>query len=255
MVKLSEIVTGVKRTELLYWFDSYLRTFNAKALKVHREGKRNVYVILDRTAFHPKSGGQPSDTGTISSDDFTIQIRKIMQIQNITVHWGKILEGIPETRNIIGEIDWNQRYQYMKRHTAGHLLDHCLSTTLGYHVKTTDSWLGDPCYVGYEGKAPQENVLLKTQQMENYIIKRGGEVNIEIIPHDSLLARAPEAPNIYRLPQLENYRIVTIEGCDPIPCGGCHIKNITEIGSFNILNVTSMEESFRVYYEVGSKTD
>lgn len=255
MVKLSEIATGVKRTELLYWFDSYLRTFNAKALKIHREGKRNVYVILDRTAFHPKSGGQPSDTGTLSSDDFTIQIRKIMQIQNLTVHWGKILEGIPETRNIIGEIDWNQRYQYMKRHTAGHLLDHCLSTTLGYHVKTTDSWLGDPCYVGYEGKAPHENVLLKTQQMENYMIKRGGEVNIEIIPRDGLLARAPEAPNIYRLPQLEDYRIVTIEGCDPIPCGGCHIKNITEISSFNILNVTSMEESFRVYYEVGSKTD
>ena len=255
MVKLSEIVTDVKSTELLYWFDSYLRTFNAKALKIHREGKRNVYVVLDRTAFHPKSGGQPSDTGTLSSDDFTIQIRKIMQIQNITVHFGKILEGIPDTLNIIGEIDWDQRYQYMKRHTAGHLLDHCLSTTLGYDVKTTDSWLGDPCYVGYEGKAPQENVLLRTQQMENDIIKRGGKVNIELITRDELLTRVPEAPNIYRLPQLENYRIVTIEGCDPIPCGGCHIKNITEIGSFNLLNVTSMEESFRVYYEVGSKKD
>ena len=55
---------------------------------MHREGKRNIYVILDRTAFHPKSGGQPSDTGTLSSDDFTIQIRKIMKIQNVIVHLG-----------------------------------------------------------------------------------------------------------------------------------------------------------------------
>jgi len=127
LVKLSEIASGVKDTELLYWFDSYLRTFNATILKVNCEGKRNVYVVLDRTVFHPKSGGQPSDTGMLSSDDFSIQIRKIMKFQNIIIHWGKILEGMPDTKNIIGEIDWDSRYLYMKRHTAGHLLDHCLS--------------------------------------------------------------------------------------------------------------------------------
>jgi len=253
LVKLSEIASGVKDTELLYWFDSYLRTFNATILKVNCEGKRNVYVVLDRTVFHPKSGGQPSDTGMLSSDDFSIQIRKIMKFQNIIIHWGKILEGMPDTKNIIGEIDWDSRYLYMKRHTAGHLLDHCLSVKLGRHVKTTDSWLGDSCYVGYEGKAPKENILLEAQQMENQIIQTGAEVNIQIVSHDELIKKAPEAPNIYRLPQLENYRIVTIEGCDPIPCGGCHIKNVTEIGSFNILGVTSTENSFKVYYDVESK--
>ncbi len=254
MVKLSKIASGVKDTELLYWFNSYLRTFNAKVLKVNFEGKRNVYVVLDRTVFHPKSGGQPSDTGMLSCDEFSIQIRKIMQIQNIIIHCGKILEGMPITKNIIGEIDWDSRYLYMRRHTAGHLLDHCLSVKLGHNVKTTDSWLGDPCYVDYEGKAPQENILFETQQMENQMIQAGNEVNIQIISRDELVKMAPEAPNIYRLPQLKNYRIVTIEGCDPIPCGGSHIRNIAEIGSFNILGVTPTENSFKVYYDVELKT-
>jgi misacylated tRNA(Ala) deacylase len=41
----------------LYMNDSYLKVWDAKVLKV-TEGK---FVILDRTAYYPKSGGQPHD--------------------------------------------------------------------------------------------------------------------------------------------------------------------------------------------------
>jgi alanyl-tRNA synthetase len=176
-----------------------------------------------------------------------------MLMDGVIIHWGRILEGkadaIGEER-ITGEIQWNPRYQYMKRHTAGHLLDHCLTTLIGKPVETTDSWLGDQCYVGYNGEAPAIDELRETEALENQIIARGGKVNIETIPHEELLRRAPNAPNIYRLPRLKDYRIVTIEGCNPIPCAGTHLRDIKEIGCFSIKRLERLASSFRVYYEV-----
>jgi len=52
------------------------------------------------------------------------------------------------------------------------------------------------------------------------------------------------------LPKLESFRIVTIEGCDPIPCGGTHLRNVNEIGRFKLKDVMEVDDGFRVYYDV-----
>lgn len=138
----------------------------------------------------------------------------------------------------------------MKRHTGGHLLDHCLAKATGERVETTESWLGDPCYVGYKGKAPSEDGMRQAEELANDMISRRGSVALEEISYEELLLRAPDAPNIYRLPQLGSVRTVTIEGCSPIPCGGTHVKDITEIGRLSIKEVVQGETSFNVYYDV-----
>ena len=52
-------------TEALYMNDSYLREWSAKVVKV-TDGR---YIILDKTAFYPKGGGQPWDEGIIRRND------------------------------------------------------------------------------------------------------------------------------------------------------------------------------------------
>jgi len=249
-MKLEELIKGIQQTDLLYLADSYIKDFQATILRTQLEGKSSLYVLLDRTAFHPKGGGQPSDTGFIHSPNFQVEVRKVMLMDRVVVHWGRLLEGEIREKRIIGEVRWDSRYLYMKRHTAGHLLDHCLTILTGKPVETTDSWLGDPCYVGYGGEVPPIDHLKEAEALENCMIANGGKVSIENISYEELLKRAPYAPNIYRLPSLKNYRIVTIEGRNPIPCAGTHLRDIKEIGHFSIKRMEKLASGFRVYYDV-----
>jgi len=82
------------------------------------------------------------------------------------------------------------------------------------------------------------------------MIGRGAVVKSGTISYEELLRIAPEAPNIYRLPKLDSFRIVTIDGCEPIPCGGTHLRDINEIGFFKVKDVLEKEDGFRVYYDV-----
>jgi len=247
-MKLEDLTQGIPPTKRLYLQDSYLRKFSADVLRYEREGKNKVYLVLDATAFHPKSGGQPSDTGALSGPDLQVKVAKVMGFRDVVVHWGTVQGDVGVF--VSGEIDWEPRYLYMRRHTAGHLLDHCLTEVLGAPVETTDSWLGEGCYVAYHGTAPSEDAVLEALKMENRLIPRGGSVIVEEVSRDELLRRAPKAPNLLRLPELERYRIVTIQGCESIPCGGTHLRDVREIGGVSLEKVEQRGLDFRVYYDV-----
>ncbi|MEE8571213.1 MAG: alanyl-tRNA editing protein [Candidatus Bathyarchaeia archaeon] len=249
-MKLSDIVKGMDKTELLYLKETYAKTFQGRVLRVEFEGKKNVYLVLDKTIFHPKGGGQPTDKGHISEQNCEVNIKKALYVGGVVVHWGRMLQGRISEGPVFGEIDWERRYWYMKRHTAGHLLDHCLTVLTGKPVETTESWLENPCYVGYAGSPPSASCLESAEEMVNEMISKDAAVNIESISYKGLLEIAPDAPNIYRLPVLETYRIVTIDGCNPIPCAGTHLKNIGEIGRLTVKKIETHGSDFRVYYDV-----
>ncbi|MCJ7635193.1 alanyl-tRNA editing protein, partial [Candidatus Bathyarchaeota archaeon] len=231
-MRLENLIQGLSPTNRQYLKDSYLTKFTANVLQVGKEGKNKIYVVLGTTVFHPKSGGQPSDTGVLSGSKFKIKVAKVMGVQDVIVHWGTMEGDIGDI--VFGQIDWEPRYLYMRRHTAGHLLDHCLAKVSEKPIETTDSWLGEECYVAYHGILPSEDTVLRAIEMENKLISHGGPVLIEEMDVKELKRRAPNAPNALRLPKLEKYRVATIQGCEPIPCGGTHLRDIGEIRSVTL---------------------
>jgi alanyl-tRNA synthetase len=247
-MRLEDLAQGLPPTNRLYLKDSYLTKFSAKVLRAEKEGKNKTYLILDSTAFHPKSGGQPSDTGVLVGQRSQVKISKVMSFREVVVHWG-VSEGAI-CGEVSGEIDWALRYLYMRRHTAVHLLDHCLTQISGKSVETTDSWLGAGCYITYQGTAPSKEIIQKAVELENKLVARGGSVIIDEIDREELLRRAPNAPNILRLPKLERYRVVTIQGCEPIPCAGTHLRDIKEISEFRLDRMEQRGQEFRVCYDV-----
>jgi len=249
-MKLKDFIKGISKVHLLYLEDAYLQEFQAKILRTHMDGKRSIYLLLDETAFHPKGGGQPTDTGFIQGPNFRVAVKKAMLVTEVVVHWGKLVEGVAGGKTILGKLEWDSRYKYMKRHTAGHLFDHCLSVTTGIAVETVNSWLGDPCYVEYSGECPSIDEIKEAEAMTNQFISKGSEVVIKYVSYKELVKKASNAPNIKRLRKLEKYRMVTIEGCDSIPCAGTHLKNINEMDGFFINKIKRNSSSFQIYYDV-----
>ena len=109
-------------TEILYLSDmegNYLIQFDGTVL-VAVDG----YIVLDRTIFYPRGGGQLVDTGLLEWDDGTIHaeivdvVRKNGAIRHIVNDESPLPEeGAP----VKGSIDWDRRYGHMRMHTAQHI--------------------------------------------------------------------------------------------------------------------------------------
>ena len=248
MVDLAKFVQGISPTICVYLEDSYSQSLDVNVLRVVQE-KNSAYLALDRTLFHPRSGGQPSDVGTIEGSSFNVDVKRAMNQSGVIVHFGKV-EGKLDTGPATCRIDWPNRFLMMRRHTAGHLLDHCLAALTRSRVETTDSWLADDPYVGYRGQAPSNLDLNRLQEIGNDFIRQG--LNVEIKTMDRLDAERliADAPNLARLPKTQKLRIVTIQGQLPIPCGGTHVRSLKEIGSLEVRRTEPAEAGFRLHFEV-----
>ncbi|MEM4617898.1 MAG: alanine--tRNA ligase-related protein, partial [Ignisphaera sp.] len=60
-------------TELLYQKDSYIKEFTAIVQKVVDNA-----LVLDRTAFNPRSGGLEHDTGILIKNGTTYRVVKVL---------------------------------------------------------------------------------------------------------------------------------------------------------------------------------
>ena len=107
-------------TDLLFSEDSYLKTIDAKIIKIE-----NNAVITNRTIFYAESGGQPGDQGEIKLNDQSLKIidTKKGNLPNEILH---IVDGEFD-QSIVGKdaelsIDWEKRYELMKMHTGCHIL-------------------------------------------------------------------------------------------------------------------------------------
>lgn len=248
MVDLAKFAEAIPPTICVYLEDSYAQSVSSNVLKVAEE-KNAMYLALDRTIFHPRSGGQPSDRGTIEASSFRVDVKRAMLFSEVIVHYGKF-DGKPDLGLVTCKIDWPNRFLMMRRHTAAHLLDYCLATATGARVETTDSWLGDDPYVGYGGAVPPGLDLKRLQELANSFIQRGVNVNVRTLDRAAAEQLIADAPNVSRLPKSEKLRIVTIEGQIPIPCGGTHVRKLGEIGGLEVRRTEPAEAGFRLHFEV-----
>ena len=100
----------------LYMQDSYLKEFEATVEGV----KDDKYVVLDKTAFYPASGGQAFDTGVFIKDGEEFPVVFVGKFSGKISHEVS-KPGLKEGDKIIGRINWDRRYKLMRMHTAAHV--------------------------------------------------------------------------------------------------------------------------------------
>src|SRR6266478_3370503 len=109
-------------TERLYYHDSRLLEFDARVTSLSELDDGQIAVTLDRTAFYPTGGGQPTDTGML--DDARV-VDCIDAEDDGVLH---VIQGpAPEVGDtVLGKIDWPRRLDHLQQHTGQHILSAAL---------------------------------------------------------------------------------------------------------------------------------
>ncbi len=231
-------------TELLYERDSYLLEFEAVVMEVSGNG-----VVLDRTAFHPLSGGVANDTGVIRHENDEYRIVNVVKSEGRIIHVVEPEPGFKAGCRITGVIDWERRYRLMKLHTADHILAAVLYRE--YSALVTGGHI-DPEKAKSDFSLEKGGKELFKQAIEkvNQIIARSIDVKIYFLPREEAL----KIPGIVKLagrmpPDVKMLRIVEIPGVDIQADGGPHVSNTAEIGRIKLLKVENKGRGKkRVYF-------
>ena len=237
-------------TELLFQLDSYVKEFEATvtAVDVNNRG-----VILNQTAYYPGGGGQPQDTGTITSGDTTYAISGLKRINGQYVHMVEDEEPLPSVaERVQGQIDWERRYQLMRTHTAMHIL--CGVVYRDYGALVTGGNM-DPLKgrMDFEFERMEKELVSEIELSINAEVAKARDVTVTILPREE----AFKIPDLIRtkinlLPEgIKEVRTIEIDGLDLQADGGTHVKNTSEVGKIHVANYKSKGKiNKRIYLEL-----
>lgn len=230
----------------LYMQDSYLKEFEATIESV----KDDKFVVLDKTAFYPLSGGQPYDTGIFIKDGEEFPVVYVGKFSGQISHEvGK--PGLKQGDKIIGRIDWDRRYKLMRMHTAAHVLSAIFHNKAGAMITGGNLDL-EKSRIDFSLENFDREKIQEYCNLANEIIQKDFPVKMYFLPREE----AMKIPDIVKLanalpPQVKELRIVEIEGVDKQADGGCHVKTLKEIGKIEILKAENKgKNNRRVYYTV-----
>jgi len=226
-------------TQLLHLSDSYLRQFEATVVAVAEGG-----VVLDRTAFYPQGGGQPSDTGIFRDEEGReYTVLKVQKVKGQVVH--RLEEEPPAVGSTVQSfIDWDRRYKLMRTHTALHIL--CGMIWRDYGASVTGGNM-EPlkARMDFELESMSAQFSAEVEQKINREVAAARPVRTRILPREE----AFQIPDLIRtkinlLPEsIQEVRVVEIEGLDLQADGGTHVANTSEVGW---IRVTGHESKGRI---------
>jgi len=230
-------------TEALYMKDAYLKKWEAKVVSV----KDDKFIVLDKTAFYPKGGGQPWDEGFIIKDGEKFKVVYVGKFAGEISHEVE-KPGLKEGEHVSCEIDWERRYTYMRYHTACHLVSNVLYRKANAKITGNQIELNKARMdFSMEDYSPEK--LLIFVEESNEIIKKNLPITIETMSRAAVLEEPELARLAVGLPKnLQEFRIVKIGDIDKQVDGGTHVNSLNEIGKIEMTKTINKGKSNRRLY-------
>lgn len=211
------------------------------------EAGDGVAVLLDRTPFYAESGGQVGDHGTIKTETGTVQITNCVKVVGGKIaHLGEVTEGtILEGQTACASIDETLRMASARNHSATHLLHKALRTVLGSHVEQAGSYVSADRlrfdFTHFAALTPDE--LKEVERLVNDAIFASYTVHAEEMSMDE--ARNMGAMALFGEKYGDVVRVVDMGGYSIELCGGAHLKNTAQVGSFKIISENGVAAGVR----------
>ncbi len=227
-------------TERLYYHDSYLGEFQARIVDVGLD-RRTIY--LDRTAFYPTSGGQPSDRGTVAGIPVVDVVDEDTRIAHIL---SKPAPAGLESGFVGCVIDGRRRADHREQHTGQHLLSAVFLETMG--AETVSFHLGgEISTIDVARAALTAEEIERVEERANALVRENRPVTVSFgeASEDLGLRKATERGG--------TIRVVTIENLDRSACGGTHVRQTGEIGAILIRKLDKVRGNTRVEFVCGGR--
>lgn len=233
-------------TEEIAAVDAYARVTVARVVDSWHGG-----LILDRTVFYPRGGGQPGDTGVVRRAGREARVTDTVRREGRLVH---VYEGELEVdATVEAEIDWDRRYLLMRTHTALHALSAIIWRDFGAKV-TGGNMEPGAARMDFELEGISVEFGRRVEEKLNEELSAGHPVEILFLPRVDALAD----PDLIRtkvnlLPEsIDPIRVVHIVGLDKQADGGTHVASSSEVGPVRVTKTESKgRANKRMRIEVG----
>ena len=198
------------------------------------------YVLLDKTPLYARSGGQCGDTGFVGKNE----------VLDTTKHFGlnlaqiKVKEPLKVSQSVEVKVNESARLQTRRHHSATHLLHAALRKFLGEHIAQAGSSV-EPNRLRFDFSHPKPVTSQELEQIESWVnaqIQKGAKAKTEIMDINS--AKNSGAIALFGEKYGEMVRVLTL-GESKEFCGGTHVENINEIGSFFITKESGVSAGVR----------
>ncbi len=206
-----------------------------------------VGVIVNQTPFYGESGGQMGDTGTISGENFAIEVSDTQKkADGLFVHFGKVVRGTASVGAAVElKVDHARRTRLRANHSATHLVHEALREVLGTHVAQKGSLVA-PERLRFDFSHPKPisaEELEKVEEMANEIVVQNTPVATRLMSVDDAIAEGAMA--LFGEKYGDEVRVVSMgtalhgdKAGKPYSvelCGGTHVRATGDIGLVRIV--------------------
>lgn len=214
-----------------------------------------VFLFLKETPFYAESGGQVGDKGWIYTEHASAYVEDVqkspqgLHIHKVIVKSGEISKG-DEVQAIVENAFRNA---VIKNHTATHILHQALKDVLGNHVNQAGS-LVTPDRLRFDFthfSALREDELRKIEAIVNEKIWQSIDLSIDYQEFEK--AKETGAMALFGEKYGDIVRVVQIGDYSVELCGGCHVRNTSEIGLFKLVSEGGIGAGTRRIEAVTSK--
>ncbi len=225
-------------TERLYDNDAYQTEFSATVLDCAKY-ENGFKVILDKTAFFPEAGGQPSDKGTINGikvTDVQIEDERIVHFCESELDIGSIVPC---------KIDFERRFAFMQNHSGEHIVSGIVFKKYGLH--NVGFHLNEEFVTLDFNGVLERNQIDEIELLANKVIWQNKKIKTYYPSKDELSKLS------YRQKKelSGDIRIVEIEDTDMCACCAPHVKSTGEIGLIKLLSSEKMRGGIRIVMKCG----
>ncbi len=208
-----------------------------------------IAIIPRKTPFYVEAGGQIGDIGVITNDKAELVIEALFKHQEYILHVGRMVKGTvtdlmpPDSVTI--RIDDKRRWNIMRNHTATHLLHKALRMVLGDHVKQSGSYVGPDGFrfdfAHFQAMTPEQ--VSEIEEIVNEKILEGIPVTTEIKKTEEAMKSGAMA--LFGEKYGDTVRVVSVDDFSKELCGGTHVTNTAQIGSFLITAESAIASGVR----------